>query len=257
MNWLPTLQSNLVVSFLILLSQRFEANAIFPLLFLFVIFQVFVFAYTFVVNDISDRDIDLSAGKIRPIQEYSKRKQTIIIVTLAAAALSIPLSLGDSIVKITSIITFLLLTFYSFKPLRFKERGIIGLIVAAGAQRSALFLVYGQLLLANASHVLFFMIWLFIIGFQDELGHQLTDMENDEKASVKTWVSQVGQKKGKRVSRIFLLLTFGFPFLSFLFFDVISALAVSVVLIIFRLAVIANLYSIGIFSNAKNSQEII
>lgn len=210
-----------------------------------------MFAYTFVVNDVSDKEIDISAGKIRPIQSYSQKKQMLILIALSIGALVIPVYLGTYVVKIISIITFMLLTFYSLKPLRFKEKGIIGLIVAAGAQRSCLFLIYAGLVSANLTSILFFVIWLFIIGFQDELGHQLIDLKNDEISSVQTWVRKMGVKTGKRVSFMFLFLTIVFPVFAFLFFEFFAAIVIFAVLLIFRINALADLYRKTIFSSAE------
>jgi len=229
-----------------MLLEPFRQSNFLVLLF-FIITQLFLLAYTFVLNDVGDKDLDIRAGKIKPIQGYSYLKIVVILSTLAAGSLFIPLYSGDFLVKVISVTAFLLLTFYSLEPLRFKEKGIIGIIIADAAQRSILFLIFGLFISAKPLLIIFFMGWLFIIGFQDELDHQLVDIENDEKSVARTWVRQVGYRSGKKVLITFLVVSLIYLLFTFLFLDPYVACVVSITLFIFRFRVMGAIYYKTIF----------
>ncbi len=233
LSWVPTIQQNLTASLLLLMLLSIDTNYFIYFLFSIII-QIFLLAYTFVVNDVGDREIDIKAGKIKQIQRYSKKKIALILSVLAGGSLFIPLWFGSFFIKVVSIATFLLLTFYSLKPFRFKERGILGILVADGAQRSALLLIFGLFISAQPLFIAFFMGWLFLIGFQDELNHQLMDTDADETSGAHTWIQQVGYEYGKSVLIIFLIISLIYLLLPFLFLDPFLACVVSITLFVFR-----------------------
>lgn len=245
--WVPTLQQNLTASLLLLILSSIDTSKFVYFLF-FAIIQIFLFAYTFVVNDVGDKEVDIKAGKIKPIQRYSKKKIALILSVLAGGSLFIPLYYGSFLVNVVSISTFLLLTFYSLKPFRFKERGIWGILVADGAQRSALFLIFGLFISAPPLLIAFFMGWLFIIGFQDELNHQLMDIDADEKSGACTWVQHVGHEYGEKVLIASLILSSIYLILPFLFLTLLLACIVSIALFIFRATTMQIIYEKIFFS---------
>lgn len=239
--WAPTVQQNLTAALLLILLS--PANPSAPLnLMVFLIIQFFMFTYTFVVNDVGDKTIDIKAGKIKPIQQYSTIKTTLIISLFAAGSLIFPLYYGNLWASVVSVFTFLLLTFYSLKPIRFKERGLLGPLVADVAQRSLLFLIFALSFSAQPLLIAFFMGWLFLIGFQDELNHQLADIDADEKSGALTWVQRKGRKLGEHVLIAFLAVSLLYLFLPFLFLDFYSACLVSITLFIFRAITLQLIY---------------
>jgi len=233
-SWLFNLQSNIIASFLLLFLEPFKRSNFVYLIF-FIIIQVFLFAYSFVINDAADKDIDIKAGKFKPIQEYSNRKIILILSILAGGYFLIPLYYGDLLIIIISITTFLLLTFYSLKPLRFKERGLLGMIIMVGASRSALFLIFALFISARSLMTAFFMGWLFIIGFQDELAHQLEDIANDEKSGVNTYGRSLGYDHGKKILTRSLIVTLVYLCIPFLFLEFYTSFVVSATLALFRI----------------------
>ena len=233
LSWVPTIQQNLIAALLLVMLSTVSAEYFIYFLF-FVVIQIFLLAYTFIINDVGDKEIDIKAGKLKPIQGYSKKKILLILGVFTVGSLFIPLGLGSFSVKVVSITTFLLLTFYSIKPLRFKERGIWGIVVADGAQRSALFLIFGIFISAQPFLIAFFMGWLFLIGFQDELNHQLVDIDDDKESGVHTWVQQVGYAAGRKLLVIFLVFSLAYLILPFLFLDPFLACIVSITLFVFR-----------------------
>lgn len=232
-SWLNTIESNLIASFLLLLLEPFKQSNFVYLLF-FIITQFFLLAYTFIVNDFGDKNIDITIGKNKPIHRYSKQRVALILSVFAGSSLCLPLIFGNLLVKATSIVALTLLTFYSVKPIRFKERGILGIIVADGAQRSLLFLIFALFISAKLLPTIFFFCWLFIIGFQDELGHQLRDIKNDEKAGVSTWARKIGYNLGEKILIASMVASLIYLCISFLFLEFYIACVISATLIIFR-----------------------
>ncbi len=246
-HWVAILQENLVASFLLLLLIPFNGiNNIFLLI--FVIMQIFFLTYAFVVNDFSDRDIDIKAGKFKPIHKLSKQKIALVLCLLIGGFLIIPLYFGNLLIDIILLILLFFATFYSLKPIRFKERGILAIIVADIAQRSVPFLILGLWVSASPVLILFFVGWLFMIGFQDELGHQLADLRNDEKSDTHTWARRVGYEFGEKTLIAFLVLSVAYLFSSLLIVPFYDALGVSIILIVFRF--------VGEFGKGIYSQKI-
>ena len=241
LSWVPTIQQNLTASLLLLMLSSIDTNYFVYFLFSIII-QIFLLAYGFIVNDVGDKEIDIKAGKIKPIQRYSKKKIILILSIIAGGFLFIPLCYGTLLVKVVSIVTFLLATFYSLKPFRFKERGLWGILVADSTQRPALFLIFGLFISAQPLMIAFFMGWLFIIGFQDELNHQLMDIDADEKSEACTWIQQVGPKYGEKVLIILLIISSIYLILPFFFLNLLLACIVSITLFIFRAITVQLIY---------------
>jgi 4-hydroxybenzoate polyprenyltransferase len=232
-NWLPLLQENLIAALLLAIVMPFQKVNLVNIL-LFTITIAFFLTYSFVINDVCDKDIDNKAGKIKPIHSFSRRKIALILCLLICGSIFLPLYFGDLLEKLAIILAVILLTFYSMKPIRFKERDILAIIVADAGMRDIPFLIFGLLISATPSIILFFLGWLFIIGFQDELGHQLSDFKNDEKSGARTWVQHVGREYGEKVLFSFVLGSFVYLLFSFLVLELYAALAVSAALILLR-----------------------
>lgn len=249
-SWLSTIESNLIASFLLLLLEPFKQSNFVYLVF-FIIIQFFLLAYTFIVNDFADKNIDIIAGKNKPIHKYSKQRVALILIIFAGSSLCLPLVFGNFLVKLTSIVALILLTFYSVKPIRFKEKGILGIIIADGAQRSLLFLIFALFISARLFPTVFFFCWLFIIGFQDELGHQLRDIKNDEKAGVRTLAQRVGYKLGRKILIASIVISLIYLCIPFLFLEFNTSCVISTTLIIFRMRNYIYVYSSTLTKNIK------
>jgi len=81
---------------------------------------------------------------------------------------------------------------YSLPPLRFKERGILGILVGAATQRPALFLVFVAMTGTWNWLAAVLTAWLLLGGFLAILGHQVEDFQNDVRARVDTFTTRRG-----------------------------------------------------------------
>ena len=86
------------------------------------------------INDLSDRKEDGAAGKKRWILTLPRSMGVFLSILVIAAGIIVIILASGSILVISSYAaTILLALAYSLRPLRFKERGISGIIVYAAA----------------------------------------------------------------------------------------------------------------------------
>ena len=152
-------------------------------------------AISYVANDFSDIDVDIKAGKKKVIAEMPKCIVWIsfFLMFLIGNIPIIMLAKNKIICSIIILITYVLGLSYSTLGLRFKERGIWGLIECSFAQRCMpLFLIICIEPIKDFS--VFYLIGWIIISFIDGLRyiliHQVLDMDNDIKSGVNTFVTQ-------------------------------------------------------------------
>ena len=96
-------------------------------------------------------------------------------------------------------------TFYSLPPFRFKENGLLGLILIVLAQQTLPALI----MLAAFSNsinwpLLSFILYATIRGFSSDTGHQMRDWENDIQTNTRTFAVITGFKKTQFIYSIFL-----------------------------------------------------
>ncbi|MBA2446741.1 MAG: hypothetical protein H0V51_01810 [Chloroflexi bacterium] len=114
------------------------------------------YAFGYAVNDFADRDVDRLAAAVAPL------------IGLAAAGVA---------------------TLYSLPPVRFKERGWLGLLVSAAAQRSLPALIIAATFDDLGWEAALFACLLLLIGLRWILVHQILDSPADLEAGVRTYVS--------------------------------------------------------------------
>jgi 1,4-dihydroxy-2-naphthoate octaprenyltransferase len=154
-------------------------------------------AYVSVINDLTDRDEDLAAGKANRLAGRSR--------ATAALFLAIPIAVGvvicylwrdDALLLSLYLAAWLAFSLYSIPPFRFKTRGILG--VLCDASGSNLFPSLVAVILAyRAAYRPVSFLWLAAVGawtmangIRGILWHQLTDVDNDRAAGVRTFVER-------------------------------------------------------------------
>jgi 4-hydroxybenzoate polyprenyltransferase len=110
-----------------------------------------------------------------------------------------------------------LATAYSLKPLRFKERGIMGVFASALTHGVLPFLVFAYSI--NLSWIIgtYFFIFMALTEFIGDLIHHISDFDNDEVTRTKTWIKEIGIEKSRKILKAMLIVLFFYPFVSFLF----------------------------------------
>jgi len=152
-------------------------------------FIFFYMAFSYVVNDYSDIEQDKACGKNKIIASMRKSVAlAIIIALLCFSALFAVFAFGVSIyTTITLVVTYLLGSFYSIRPFRYKERGFIGLLECSFAQRCMPALLYLPIISFRNSVFWLVIVLFFLIGLRYILIHQVIDYENDVKSEIHTF----------------------------------------------------------------------
>jgi len=151
-------------------------------------------AFGYYINDISDMEGDKNAGKYKLIHQLPTKivYGLLIFLGVAGIGLFVFLSKGNPFSLGFIAIAYFFAIFYSIPPIRFKERGIWGLLISATAQRSFLCLYFFSLFNHFSIDTwLFFLLFTFI-GIRWILVHQLIDLKSDIRNGVKTFATVQG-----------------------------------------------------------------
>ncbi len=154
-------------------------------------------AYVSVINDLTDREEDLAAGK--PNRQIGRWRATVLIAVTVAAGLAFSwLWRGDTLLLACYLAAWLAFSLYSLPPFRLKTRGLPGVLCdASGAH---LFPTLVAVILAfraagrpvSGFWIISVGIWALAYGLRGILWHQLTDAANDRTAGVRTFVQRRG-----------------------------------------------------------------
>lgn len=154
------------------------------------------------INDLSDREEDKAAGKQRWTGRLSTPFSLAVMMACISLGLATAVFAGRSRAAILAYIASTLLgLFYSLRPVRFKERGIWGLIVYA-LSATMIFVVVPW---AWFDSSLFTLLILFAVVFSDKWTqvhfHQVVDYQNDRECGTKTFAVQIGLKRARSALR--------------------------------------------------------
>ncbi|MGD8539527.1 MAG: UbiA family prenyltransferase [Candidatus Aminicenantes bacterium] len=157
------------------------------------------------INDLTDKEIDRRAGKERWITSFPPLAGTMIpVLLLALGFFALIQAGGDMPVFASFILPVLLGTFYSLKPIRFKDRGIWG-IVDYSLSATILSVIVPWTLFRPAFLLLPL---LFTVVFGDKLiqilFHQIADFDTDREENVKSFAVTIGRDKADRILRYVL-----------------------------------------------------
>jgi 4-hydroxybenzoate polyprenyltransferase len=182
-------------------SPRFLFN-----FFSFFIFSMFSTTYGYLVNDLSDREIDRLHGKTNTFQNDSLGKAALIVALFFSLSIvfAIPFLEKDLFLALWAC-WFFITTFYSLKPIRFKERGKIGLAFAVFGQRVLpaliVFSAFGRW---DLTTILVFTVYILFRGLSSDLNHQYQDFYNDTSTGTTTFVVRTGITKSRKLLRLCL-----------------------------------------------------
>lgn len=165
-----------------------------------ILFCALHLAFGYALNDYCDRAADDRAGKPSTmgrlsLQAAASRLALLLVLGLAAAS---PF-LTDPLAALSVAGTLCLGASYSMRPLRLKERGMLGLLASALAQRSLPLLV-GAVLFASYGLDTWLLFLLFtLVGLRWILLHQIIDAPRDQHSQVTTFVTAVGKQPSLRL----------------------------------------------------------
>lgn len=154
-------------------------------------------AYVSVINDFTDREEDLAAGKPNRLAGRSPAFAAMLIATTAGAGIAFSvLWRRDPLLLSVYLAAWLAFSLYSLPPFRFKTRGIFGVLCDASGAHLFPTLVAVVLAYRGAGRpvdiiwIVAVGVWAFANGLRGILWHQLTDIENDRAAGVRTFAER-------------------------------------------------------------------
>lgn len=167
--------------------------------------------YVSVINDITDLEEDIASGKSNRIQQISKQYRWLI----PAVCISLGFVFGyfiypDLLSCILYLLSWIVFSLYSIKPIRLKNRGIWG-VLADGCGSH----VFTSLLMVssinyitnqNTDWIWFIAvgIWSLAYGLRGILWHQFSDRENDIKVNLNTYASKIKPEKFRLKAKILI-----------------------------------------------------
>jgi 4-hydroxybenzoate polyprenyltransferase len=230
--WIEKLQVSLVACFILLIAMPYPWRFLWALLVLG-LYMLVLGSYGYTLNSYCDRAQDAKVGKHPEMSYFSDRQVLILLLALALFSLGIPLYFADLKIRLLGLVTFFSVTFYSAKPIRFKERGLWGMSAATLTQRPLPFLLFAFLVPCDAKLAWFLFGWLCFIGLVIIVSHQIFDFENDKKAEVDTWAVKVGKSGAQRWLKCPLVLMLVYTLAPVFMEGLVFGLAISLTLFIF------------------------
>jgi 4-hydroxybenzoate polyprenyltransferase len=196
-------------------------------------YMAFLGGYGYVLNSYTDRKQDTEAGKHIEVAYFSSAQHLTIILFFALGALGVPFIYDNNTVRVLGVITFILATFYSAEPFRFKERGILGPLAGTMPQRPLTFLFFAFSIGGPSLLAWFIFGWLVLSGFVVELNHQLIDYSIDKKTHVNTWAQMIGFARLRSTIILIQGITFAYMLIPVFLFGALNGLTISLILFIF------------------------
>lgn len=164
----------------------------------------FYFMYGFLINDFFDMPYDIAAGKKRAVHELPKIVFiAIILVVVFISALHL-LYLKESLYIVTYVVSYILATLYSAPPIRFKNRGLSGIVVNGLIEKMLPVLAVFAFFTHFGMDTLIFLATSFFVGIVDIITHQIYDHEDDLRNGIRTFVVNVGIDKGLKIFKNFI-----------------------------------------------------
>ncbi|MCH5597633.1 UbiA family prenyltransferase [Niabella ginsengisoli] len=154
--------------------------------------------YVSIINDITDIDDDLAAGKTNRMASASKTLRFVLpfICILIGVSFIVFFYWPDYLSCIFYLIPWILFSMYSFRPIRLKNRGILGVFADAGGSHifTSLLMVSSMYFAAGKKVDYFWLllvsIWALCYGMRGILWHQFHDRNNDIRSGIQTFATK-------------------------------------------------------------------
>ena len=160
------------------------------------------------INDYFDREADRHIGKTNILGEMSEKKALglVIMIFVASIITSLPFLKSPFFITIC-VLSYFLATFYSMPPIRFKERGPLGVLIPAIAQQTLpVLLIFSAFYYLWDYGVLVFSIYVTFIGFRRISQHLMDHHSSDLESGLETYSVVRGIKKVKEYYKYSLLI---------------------------------------------------
>ena len=150
--------------------------------------------YASVINDVTDRADDVAAGKRNRVAGRPRAMVAAVIAAAIGAGFLFDWLWRDDLRLLSCYLaTWLAFSLYSLPPFRLKKHGLPGVLCdAAGAHLfpaliAVLIACRGAQRAANGAWVASVAVWALAYGLRGIVWHQLSDVDNDRAAGVRTF----------------------------------------------------------------------
>jgi 4-hydroxybenzoate polyprenyltransferase len=207
-------------------------------LLLFLLNIIIIFMFGFLLNSYADRKDD---QKIKKVRIYYFKKHTIISTLSVLAITSLLLGwVSDGFVYY--FIFLVSVYIYSAWPFRLKKRGFLGLLFLVMIMMPYPYFIYSMIFNVEPLIAWFFLVYLFLYSFNDELLHQIYDRQNDIKTRTRTFAARFGQKNSISLLQITTALLVLSTLSTFIFFDPTKAASIALLLNLVNVDLYKNIY---------------
>jgi hypothetical protein len=154
--------------------------------------------YVSVINDITDLEEDLASGKSNRIQQVPVKYRWLIPATCVLMGFGFGYFLYPDVLScLLYLLSWIVFSLYSIKPVRLKNRGIWGVLADGCGSHvfTSLLMVSSVSYITNQSiNWIWFCAagtWALCYGLRGILWHQFADRDNDIKVKLNTYASKV------------------------------------------------------------------
>ena len=183
-----------------LVRPHFGARLLGEMALLLVILSAYA-AFGHMINDYSDREADLRAGKRNAMAAVSARRAKALLALSAMLGFVPALYFQPTVIALL-VVSYLLAAAYSMPPWRLKERGWLGLLAPALAQRTLPSLVIFAALGPWDFVSIAVTLAATLVGLRYMLVHHIADRTADARVGFRTIVTVHGAPHAARLIRM-------------------------------------------------------
>ncbi len=197
---------NLFILFYFIARKQFFTVSFFFTSIIFLLLSVSATSLGYLVNDYADRELDRLHGKQNTFAGDSDTTAKIILVLMLGLVVLFSLPFSGNMFFVGLLILWIFLALgYSLPPLRFKERGLTGLILVSIAQRLLpVWMLFTVFDFPFNLEIIILSIYILLRGITSDLNHQLQDYRHDVQTQTETAVVVKGHTKMNKAFGILL-----------------------------------------------------
>lgn len=190
-----TFQDFAALLYILIVFQQYRLTFIGEAL-LFLLFSTAMTGYGYFVNDLADQDVDRHLGKPNAFHGVARGAAWALTggFLLVGLLCALPFLARPGFAAALGGWVFCS-SAYSLPPLRWKERGALGLVVTVAAQQVLpmllLFLALAPMLDWGAG---LFILYAALRGLSSDLGHQMRDAAGDSRTGTRTFAVRAGPR---------------------------------------------------------------
>lgn len=161
---------------------------------IFLLFSIFLTGYGYLVNDLADGDLDRRHGKPNAFHGMPRRAAVALTLIFLLAGLLCALPFLEKPAFTAALLAWIFCSSaYSLPPLRWKEKGALGLAATVTAQQTLpVLLLFVALSPGLDWGALLFTIYATLRGLSSDLSHQIRDAAHDAQTGTRTFAVRAG-----------------------------------------------------------------